>query len=42
MIIGGIEVFLPSNPTEARACVADAATARKQPTETIKEEEEVE
>jgi hypothetical protein len=23
----GIEVFLPSNPVEARACVADATTA---------------
>jgi hypothetical protein len=27
LIIEGIEVFLPRNPVEARACVADAATS---------------
>jgi hypothetical protein len=26
LIIGGIEVFLPNSPVEARACVADATT----------------
>jgi hypothetical protein len=31
LIIGGIEVFLPSIPVEARACVADATTAGGQP-----------
>jgi hypothetical protein len=39
MIIGGIEVFLPSNPVEARACVADAATTGGEPEETVMEEE---
>jgi hypothetical protein len=39
LIIGGIEIFLPSSPVEARACVADATTEERQPAETIKEEE---
>jgi hypothetical protein len=39
LIIGGIEVFLPSSPVEARACVADATTEERQPTETVKEGE---
>jgi hypothetical protein len=42
MMIGGIRVFLPDSPIKARACVADAATERGQPTNTVKEEEEVE
>ena len=39
MIIGGIEVFLPSNPVEARACVVYAATAGGYLEETIMEKE---
>ena len=39
LVIGGIEIFLPSSPVEARACVAGAATEGK-PAETIKEEKE--
>jgi hypothetical protein len=39
LIIGGIEVFLPHSPVEARACVADATTEERQPTVTIIEEE---
>jgi hypothetical protein len=35
LIIGGIEIFLPSNPVEARECVADATTEEGQPTVTI-------
>jgi hypothetical protein len=38
----GIRVFLQDSPIEARACVVDAATEGGEPTETIKEEEEVE
>jgi hypothetical protein len=41
LIIGGIEIFLPSSLVEARACVAGAAIEGK-PTETVKEEEEKE
>jgi hypothetical protein len=39
LMIGGIRVFLPSSPVEARACVADATTEERQPTETVMEEE---
>jgi hypothetical protein len=39
LMIGGIQVFLPSNPVEVRACVADEATEERQPTETVMEEE---
>jgi hypothetical protein len=39
LIIGGIEVFLPSSPVEARGCVAEAAIEDKQPAETFMEEE---
>jgi hypothetical protein len=42
LMIGGIRVFLPDSPIEARACVADATTEGGQPTETVKEEEEME
>jgi hypothetical protein len=42
LIIGGIEIFLPSSPVEARACVADATTEEGQPTVTVIEEEEKE
>jgi len=37
LIIGGIEVFLPHNPIEARACVA-GETTEGQPKNTVKEE----
>jgi hypothetical protein len=40
LIIGGIEVFLPHGPVEARACVADATVEEGQPTVTVIEEEE--
>jgi hypothetical protein len=39
LMIGGIRVFLPHSPVEARECVADAATEERQPTETVMEEE---
>jgi hypothetical protein len=39
LIIGGIEVFLPSSPVEAKVCVAEVATEDRQPTETVMEEE---
>jgi hypothetical protein len=39
LIIGGIEIFLPSSPVEARACVAEATTEGGQPAETVMEEE---
>jgi hypothetical protein len=42
LIIGGIQIFLPSNPVEARACVADATTEEGQPAVTVIEEEEME
>jgi hypothetical protein len=38
-MIGGIRVFLPNGPVEARACVAYAATTGGQPAETVMEEE---
>jgi pyruvate/2-oxoglutarate/acetoin dehydrogenase E1 component len=41
MIIGGIQIFLPSSPVEARVCVADAVVER-QPVVTVIEEEEKE
>jgi hypothetical protein len=40
LIIGGIEVFLPSSPVEANTCVADETSEKGQPTVTIMEEEE--
>jgi len=40
LIIGGIEVFLPHIPGEAKSCVVDPTTAGEgHPTMTIKEEE---
>jgi hypothetical protein len=39
LMIGGIQLFLPRNPVEARACVVDATTEERQPTETVMEEE---
>jgi hypothetical protein len=39
LIIGGIEVFLRSNPLETEGCVAEAATKGGQSTETVMEEE---
>ena len=39
LIIGEIEIFLPSSAVGDRACVAGEAT-KGQPTETIKEEKE--
>ena len=41
-MIGGIQVFLPHSPVEANEGVADATIAGGQPTETVKEEEEME
>jgi hypothetical protein len=40
LIIGGIQIFLPSSPVEARVCVADATTEEGQPTVTVIEEME--
>jgi hypothetical protein len=39
LIIGGIRVFLPRNPVEARVCVADATTTGGQPKKLVMEEE---
>jgi hypothetical protein len=41
LMIGGTRVFLPDSLVEARACVVDATTEERQPTETVKEEEDV-
>jgi hypothetical protein len=38
-MIGGIRVFLPDSPIEARACVMDEKTEERQLAETIMEEE---
>jgi hypothetical protein len=40
LIIGGIEMFLPRIPFEARACVVYATTEGKQPETVIEEEKE--
>jgi hypothetical protein len=40
MMIGGIKVFLPHHPAEAKNCVVDAATTKGQPVVTLKEKEE--
>jgi hypothetical protein len=37
LIIGGIEIFLPSNPVEVRACVAETTIEKGQPTEIVME-----
>jgi hypothetical protein len=42
LMIGGIQVFLPHSPVEASEGVANGATRGGQPTETVKEEEEME
>jgi hypothetical protein len=42
LIIGGIQIFLPSSPIEATTHIADAATRKGQPTVTVIEEEEIE
>jgi hypothetical protein len=42
LIIGGIQIFLPGSPVEARVCVVDVAAKERQLAETIKEEEEME
>jgi hypothetical protein len=41
LMIGGIEIFLPHSPEEAKICVADeaATTRERQPAMTIREEE---
>jgi hypothetical protein len=39
LIIGGIEIFLPSNPAKARACVAYVMIEETNPTVTVKGEE---
>jgi hypothetical protein len=41
LMIGGIKVFLPYSPVEARVCVANAATTEGQPTVTVKEMEKM-
>jgi hypothetical protein len=40
MMIGGIQIFLPHSPEEAKVYVADeaATTRERQPAETVKEE----
>jgi hypothetical protein len=38
LIIGGIEVFLPSSPVEEKACVAEAEIEDRQPTKIFMEE----
>jgi hypothetical protein len=40
LIIGGIQIFLPSSQGEASICVADAASREGQPVETVIEEKE--
>jgi hypothetical protein len=40
LIIGAIEVSLPSSPVEARVCVAEATTEEGQPTMIVIEGEE--
>jgi hypothetical protein len=32
LMIGGIEIFLPHSPREAKTCVADTTTTKRQPT----------
>jgi hypothetical protein len=39
-MIGGIQIFLPLSPVEARVCVADAATGERQPVVTVREMEQ--
>jgi hypothetical protein len=39
MIIGGIQIFLPSSPVEAGVCVADATTEGQLEVTVIEEEE---
>jgi hypothetical protein len=41
LIIGGIEIFLPLSPVEARVCVADAATTERQPVVTVMMKEKI-
>jgi hypothetical protein len=41
LIIGGIQIFLPDSPIEARACVADATIEEGQPMVTIMMKEEI-
>jgi hypothetical protein len=42
LIIGGIEVFLPHSPVEARSCVVEETTEEGQPIVTVIEEGEEE
>ena len=42
LIIGGIQIFLPGSPIEARVCVANVAATERQLAKNIKEEEELE
>jgi hypothetical protein len=39
MIIGGIQIFLPDSPVEARECVVDATIEERHSTMTVIEEE---
>jgi hypothetical protein len=41
LMIGGIQIFLPDSPVEARACVAEGATAERQPAVTVGELEKI-
>jgi hypothetical protein len=41
LIIGGIQIFLPNNPVEARECVADATTEEGQPMVTVMMKEKI-
>jgi hypothetical protein len=41
LIIGGIQIFLPDSPVEARACVADATTEEGKPMVTIMMKEKI-
>jgi hypothetical protein len=38
LMIGGIKVFLPYSPIEAKVCVVEAGTEDRQPAETVTEE----
>ena len=42
LMIGGIQIFLPHSSVDSRKGVSDGATIERQPTETVKEEEEIE
>jgi hypothetical protein len=41
LIIGGIQIFLPLSPVEARVCVVDVVTRERQPVVTVGEMEQI-